>query len=111
MPVIKVWCLPPKQGDFQDIRDDVVAAAMSVPEVGIENGRTVSVLFPEGLRNEIIIEVISRAFDARRLGASVRNQFAMEMVFAVKKFYPNAMVECFILPFGRADGFYHSSAE
>lgn len=111
MPVVKVWCLPPKRGDFQDIRDDIVAAAISVHEVGVENGNTISVLFPEGLENKVIIEVISRTFDARRLSASVRNQFAMAMVFAVKKFYPNAMVECFILPFGRADGFYHSSAE
>jgi len=110
MPVIKVWCLAPQHGNFEDIRDDIVDAAISVPEVGIENRRTVSVLFAKGLKDEVIIEVISRSFDARHLDVSVRNRFAMAMVFAVKKFYPKAMVECFVLPFRRKDGFFHSSA-
>lgn len=118
MPVVKVWCLPPimKEEQLRELHQAIVAAAVSVPEVGVIDEKTMTTLFPKdmmeyGPGTEIVIEVISGAFEARSLDASVRNRFAESMVRAVKKFFPAAMVECFILPFNREYGFFQAPAE
>ena len=84
-----------------------------MPEYGIKDERYMTVLFPpdmmkKGLGSEIIIQVLTSMF--HRLGSSdeAKVAFARAMVRAVKKFHPNAMVECFIPPFRREDGFYSS---
>ncbi len=117
MPVVRVSCLPGNltEDNLRDIHRSIVAGAVSVPEVGVKDEKTMTVLFPPdmmqyGLGSEIIIEVISGAFGEKNLGDSVRKKFADAMVLAVKRLFPQAMVECFILAYTRTDGFSHSSA-
>ena len=113
MPIVKVWCLPADltENQLRDIHKSIVAAAVSVKELGIIDEKSMTTLFPKdmmgyGLGTEIIIEVTSRQFNEH--GPKTRNHFAQALVEAVQKFFPKAMVECFILPFGIMDGFFHS---
>jgi hypothetical protein len=115
MPVVKVWCLPDylSEKDLRAIHKDIVAGAVSVPEVGVRDETSMTVLFPKdmmsyGLGTEVIIEVTSGAFGERNLGVEVRNRFATAMVHAVLKHIKGVMIECFILPYRREDGFYQS---
>ena len=113
MPVVKVWCLPDglKEDDLRAIHKSIVAEAVA-QDVGIKDETTMTVLFPPdmmkyGLGSEIIIEVLTGLFVRQGLGADAREKFAKAMVRAIKKLYPKPMVECFIYPFQRRDGFYN----
>ncbi|CAN5152719.1 hypothetical protein BH11PAT3_BH11PAT3_0740 [soil metagenome] len=117
MPVVRISCLPADltEAQLRDLHRAIVIGAVSVPEVGLKDETTMTVLFPSdmmsyGLGTEIIIEVISGVFGEKHLGHKVRSAFADAMVLAVKKFHPQSMVECFILPHNRTDGFSHSRA-
>jgi hypothetical protein len=107
MPVVRVSCLPADltEEQLRDIHKSIVAEAMAMPEFGIKDERHMTVLFPPdmmsyGLGSEIIIEVLSGAFDRFDLGIDSKEKFARAMVRAVKKLHPEPMVECFIHPFG-----------
>lgn len=113
MPVVKVWCLPDglSEDDLRTIHKSIVAEAVA-QNVGIKDETTMTVLFPPdmmkyGLGSEIIIEVLTGLFVRQGLGADAREKFAKAMVRAVKKLYHEPMVECFIYPFKREDGFYN----
>ena len=116
MPVVRVSCLPWNltEDNLRDIHRSIVAGAVSVPEVGVKDEKTMTVLFPPdmmeyGLGSEIIVEVISGTFGEKNLEDDVLKRFSNAMVLAVKKFHPQAMVECFILA-SRINGFSHSPA-
>ena len=117
MPVVKVWCLPADltEDRLREIQRAIVVATVSVPDVGVKDEHSMVVLFPKdmmmyGLGTEIIIEIYGCVFEDKQLDTPVRNMLAGLMVSTLKQFFPSAMVECFILPYRSALGFYHSSA-
>lgn len=115
MPVVKVWCLPAglTEDQLRALHQSVVNEAVAMPEFGIKDETHMTVLFPKdmmmyGLGSEIIIEVLTGMFHRLELPDEAKTKFARAMVRAVKKLHPEPLVECFITPFKRSDGFYDS---
>ncbi|KKR65633.1 MAG: hypothetical protein UU06_C0014G0011 [Parcubacteria group bacterium GW2011_GWB1_40_5] len=112
MPVVKVWGLPAdiSEDTLRAIHKSIVAATMSVEEFGVTDEKSMTTLFPKdmmtyGLGTEIIIEVLSRR--SAKVRPVTRDRLAAILVSAVCPFFPDAMVECLILPFREEDGFFH----
>jgi len=115
MPVVKVWCLPPKQteDELNNLHKLIVAAVVSVPEIGLESKDDMTCLFiPDlmeyGLGEEIIVEIsgLSRKFERTR---EVLQRLAKNTGEAVGKLYPKAKkVECFVTIMDPLGGFWTS---
>lgn len=110
MPVIKVWCLPADQteDDLRRLHQNIVAAVVAVPELGLRNENEMTCLFPPdlmqyGLGSEVIVEVTG-LFEKPERTPEVRNRLAQSIGERVKRLYPKAMVEVFVYPFNQDIG-------
>ncbi len=114
MPVIKIWCLPKcSERKLNRVFDRIVAAAVSVRELGLKDKHSMTVLFPTdmmkfGLGTEIIIEVTGLFIKPERT-EEVRNRLAEQLGKTIKELFPKAMVECFVSPFDPTQGFWTNS--
>lgn len=113
MPVIKLWCLPETDEDFlRALHVRVVTAVEHVEVLGLKGEAAMTVLFPKdmmsyGLGTEIVVEVTG-LFKKPERTPEVQNQLARNLGVAVKEFFPDAKVECFVNPFNPAQGFWSS---
>jgi hypothetical protein len=111
MPVIKLWCLPKcSERKLNKVFEAVVAAVVSVRELGLKDKQSMTVLFPPdmmkfGLGTEIIIEVTG-LFDKPERTDEVRQRLAEKLGKTIRELFPNAMVECFVYPFKPDQGFW-----
>jgi phenylpyruvate tautomerase PptA (4-oxalocrotonate tautomerase family) len=110
MPIVKVWCLPPRQSEkkLKKLFEKLLAAITSVKELGLSK-KSITCLFPPdlmkyGLGTEIIIE-IDGLFQKPERTRSVRQRLANTVAYSVKLLYPGAKVECFVRTFNPKDGF------
>lgn len=120
MPVIQVWCLPEgiSEKDFINLFNDIVSAVVEVRELGLKDMHDMTILFPPdrmryGLGEDIIIE-ISKLFDKPERTAEVRNRLAGKVGGVIKKYFPDAYVECFVETFDPQSpkvGFWASNKE
>lgn len=115
MPVIEVWCLPNNltEDDLHILHRRIVAAVVSVSELGLEDETDMTVLFPPdmmkyGLGEEIIVKIWGLLLMPERT-QEVRFLLAGKVGTAVHNLFPNAKVECFVQPlFNLTDGFWTS---
>lgn len=113
MPVIKVWCLPQvPEEQLRKLHRDIVAAVVSVKELGLKDETEMTCLFPPdmdmmhyGLGEEIIIEV-SGLFEKPDRTKAVRQALAEALGKVARAMFPDAHVECFISSFNPAQGFW-----
>lgn len=111
MPVIRVSCLPQMpEDDLSKLYEDIVAAVLSIEELGLKDESEITCLFPSdmmdvGLGDEVIIEVIG-LFDKPQRTKAVRQELAEALGKAVDMMFPAARIECFIFPFSPAQGFW-----
>jgi hypothetical protein len=112
MPVIKVWCLPKgiTERKLNEIFEGIVSTVESVSELGLKGQRSMTVLFPPdamkfGLGTEIIVEVTGLFVKPERTD-EVRQRLSKVLGITIEKFFPKAMVECFVQPFDPAQGFW-----
>jgi len=115
MPVIKVWCLPSGQtkDDLNRLHKAIVAAVVSIRELGLQSENDMTCLFPPdlmkyGLGEEIIVE-ISGLFQKPERTQDVRQRLARNVGGVVKAFYHNAKIECFVATIDPLDGFWASA--
>lgn len=114
MLVIKLWCLPQVgEEKLRAVHKSVVAAAVSVKELGVGREDDIVTLFPTdamqyGLGAEIIIEVsgLPRAVDQER--HPVKQQLAERLGIAVHQHFPDAFVNCFMSSYVESYGFWGS---
>lgn len=112
MPVIKVWCLPKLTESYlKDLFMGIVDAAKSIPELGLKDEHSMTVLFPTdamkyGLGEEIIVEAAILMKPER--DEEVRQRLAQALGRRVKGFFPKANVQCFVFPFEPAQGSWTS---
>lgn len=101
-PMIKVWCLPPGQteGNLNRLHREIVAAVLTVQELGFEDENGMICLFPPdlmfyGLGSEISIEItrLSLLGKPGRMG-EICQRLARIVGSKVKELYPDARVEC-----------------
>lgn len=110
MPVIKVWCLPEIPEDhLKKLHKDIVATVLSIEELGLR-ANSVTCLFPPdmmryGLGEEIIIEVTG-LFEMPQRTKAVRQALAEALGKTVESMFPVARIECFIVSFNPAQGFW-----
>jgi CRISPR/Cas system-associated endonuclease Cas3-HD len=115
VPVIKVWCLPKgDEADFNKLHQEIVRAVLSVPELGLRDEKDMTCLFPPdlmqyGLGDEIIVE-ISALYEKPERTAEVRQCLATRVGEAVKRLYPQALVECSVATVNPAQGYWLSKA-
>ncbi len=105
MPVIKVWCLSADQteDDLRRLHQNIVAAVVAVPELGLRDENDMTCLFPPdmmsyGLGSEVIVEV-NGLFEKPERTIDVRHRLAKSIGQRVKALYPKAVVEVFVYPF------------
>lgn len=116
MPIIKVWCLPADQAeeDLNRLHKAIVAAVVSIRELGFTDESSMTVLFPPdlmsyGLGTEIIVE-ISGLFCKPERTQEVRNRLASSVGAAVYELYPDTnKVECLVSSHNPFDGLWTSS--
>ncbi len=115
MPIIKVWCLPEnqKEEDLRRLHQNIVAGVVSVPELGLQDEKSVTCLFiPDmmqyGLGSEIVVEVTG-LFEKPERTQQVRRLLAAAIGGRVKGLYHKATVEVFVYPFSpEVSGFWKS---
>lgn len=115
MPIIKIWCLPPKQTeqDLNNLHQAIVAAVVSVSELGLKDETEMTCLFvPDlmvyGLGDEIIVE-ITGLFEKPERTEEVLQQLAKNVGQAVKELYPETnKIECLVYSFNPKQGFWTS---
>lgn len=113
MPVIKVWCLSEQTEDvLRSIHKNIVCAVVATEVFGLKDENDMTVLFPPdamkyGLGQEIIIEVTG-LFEGPKRTDEVRYQLAKNIGKAVRLFFPDALIECFVYPFNPKQGFWSS---
>lgn len=113
MPIIKLWCLPEmEEKKLNLIHQSIVGVIKSISEFGIKDEKDMTVLFPKdmmlyGLGTEIIIEVTG-LFEKPERTYNVRQRLAKDLGEAIYKFFPEALVECFISSFNPDQGFWSS---
>ncbi len=99
MPVIKVWCLPDiTEEKLRELHHGIVKATESVEALRLNGEQSMTVLFPEdkmkyGLGTDIIVEV-GWLFVKPERTLDVRRELVRNLYRIVKKFFPNAKVEC-----------------
>jgi hypothetical protein len=116
MPVIKVWCLSPMR-DMEDklrkLYEAIVAAVVEIPELGLKDGRDMTVLFPSdmmqfGLGKDIVVEVDGLFVKPERT-REVRQALALSLVDTIWNWDRTQTiqnVECFVRSFDPAkEGF------
>lgn len=115
MPVIKVWCLPSGQteDDLNRLHQAIVAAVVSIRELGLKDQNDMTCLFPPdlmkyGLGEEIIVE-IGGLFRKPERTPEVCQRLARNIGGVVKAFYHNAKIECFVTTIDPLDGFWTSA--
>lgn len=102
MAIIKVWCLPPDQSekDLNKLHRAIVAAVVSVSELGLQDQNDMTCLFPAdlmkyGLGEEIIVEVSLFKQPARSKVTLIN--LAENISKTIKELYPQTeRVECFV---------------
>jgi len=114
MPVIKVWCLPANQTEekLNEVYQSIVSAVVGVSELGLKDQNDVTCLFvPDlmsyGLGDEIIVEICG-LFKKPERTEEVRQRLAKNVGVAIKNFYPDAKIECFVSNFNHESGFWTS---
>ncbi len=116
MLVIKVWCLPKMtEKQLNELHKSIVAAVASVKELGLKNEAEMTCLFPldmmfYGPGKGIIIEVTNLSVRPQR-AEEVRQRLAMHLGDAVRRMYPNALVECLVSSLDPAQGFWSSRSK
>ncbi len=114
MLVIKLWCLPTSDEEaLRTLHKAVVAAVISITELGMKDENDMTVLFPPdmmkyGLGQEIIIEV-TRLFNKPELNTVTRQKLSESLGKAVYSLYPSARVECFVNVHNPKQGFWSSA--
>ncbi len=104
MPIVKVWCLPRQtEEQLNELHQDIVKAAVGVPELGIKGEQHMTCLFPSdmmkyGLGSEIIVEIFG-LFEKPERTPRVIDLFAFRIGLAVAKRFPKAKIECLVYPF------------
>ncbi len=111
MIVIKVWCLPSDQSedDLNRLHRAIVEAAVSVPELCLQDENDMVCLFPAdlmayGLGEEIIVE-IDDLFDMSR-SQGVRMRLAECVGKSISTLYPEAKIQCFVSSLDPSRGFW-----
>lgn len=104
MLVIKVWCLPLEQteDDLNRLHQAIVAAVISIVELGLKSENDMFCLFPPdrmkyGLGNEILVEVSGLKNDSeevREVRRQIRKYLRESIGKSVKGLYPEAIVQC-----------------
>lgn len=116
MPVIKVWCLPSMEEErLNALHQAVVRGVCGVSELGLKDENDMTTLFPSdlmkfGLGTDIIVE-ITGLDDKPERTQEVRNRLAHNVGGAVREFFPEAKVECFVHPFNHDQNGFWSSHE
>ena len=115
MIVIKVWCLPFEQSedDLNRLHQAIVKAAVSVPELCLQDENDMTCLFPAdlmkyGLGEEIIIEIDGLP-DIPRKDLTVREQLAKCVGESVSMLYPKAKIKCSVREFNPSEGVWTSA--
>ncbi len=109
MLTIKTWCLPKLfQEKLKDLHIAIVRAVISTPGTCVKDESEMLNLFPSdlmsyGLENEIIIEITKVPMFCDRKN---RDKLAEKVAMVVKDFFPNATVECEVIPVNLNAGFY-----
>jgi hypothetical protein len=110
MIVIKVWCLPSDQSedDLNRLHQAIVKAAVSFPELCLQDENDMTCLFPAdlmkyGLGEEIIVEIDGLP-DMFWKNRTVREQLARCVGESVSALYPKARVECSVREFNPSQG-------
>ncbi len=115
-PIIEVRYLPPGQteSDWNRLRQEILAAVMSVQELGLKNeDDVIDFLWPApmlyGRRNDIVIKITRLSLPGKpgRIG-EIRQRLARIVGSKVKEFYPNARVECSAASLDPSEGFWSS---
>lgn len=98
MPQITVWCLPPDLGEekLNALFKALVAAAVSVEELGLRGKEDMLILFPPdmmrfGAGTEIMVQV-SELWDKPERTPDIRNRLARVLGEVVKGMFPDAVV-------------------
>ena len=110
MPVILVYGIPGKfdQTLLRMFWDELRKTTASIEELKLTEEQ-VSAFFPadllqEGLGEEIIFFVFGLLAKPERT-SEVRNNLAQKLAATAKVYFPEAMTECFIIPFDPEQGF------
>ena len=112
MPHIKVWCLPQMEEEkIKELFDSIVAAVLSVKELGLKDETEMLVCFPPdmmryGLGTEIMVEV-SELWDRPKRTPEIRSRLTRMLGIAVEEIFPEAVVAVRLdPPFNPSDGFW-----
>lgn len=104
MIVIKVWCLPDQsEDDLNRLHQAIVKAAVSVPELCLQDENDMTCLFPAdlmkyGLGEEIIVEIDGLP-DIPQGSQRVRERLAECVGESVSALYPKAKIESSVRSF------------
>jgi hypothetical protein len=115
MPVIQIWCLPVDQseGDMRSLCDRIVAAVLSVSELGLTDKKQLTVLFPADRvkreHGEGIVVEIHGLYEKPERTLAVRNKLAAAVGGVLMEAFLDCRVEAFIYSFHPAvNGFWQS---
>lgn len=115
MIVIKVWCLPSDQSedDLNRLHRVIVKAAVSIPELCLQDENDMTCLFPAdlmkyGLGEEIIVEIDGLPGILRE-NLIVREQLAKCVGESVSALYPKAKIKCSVREFSPSQGVWTSA--
>ncbi len=104
MAIIKVWCLPDglKEGDLKSLFRQILSAVKTVPEVGVEGEKDITIIFPKdrmkwGLGEDIVAEISDLPLELGSETATsqaVRERLAIRVGGKLKLRFPLACVKC-----------------
>ncbi len=110
MPILTVQGIPANIGieELKKLWFALRSVVASIPELKLTSEQ-VTVFFPpdllqEGLGEEIIITVTGLFVRPERT-EEIRNILAKKLALIAKLYFPDAMVECLIIPFDPSQGF------
>ncbi len=110
MPILTVQGIPANIGieELKKLWSALRSVVASIPELKLTSEQ-VTVFFPpdllqEGLGEEIIITVTGLFLRPERT-EEIRNILAKKIALIAKLYFPDAMIECLIIPFDPSQGF------
>ncbi len=114
MPVLTVYGIKPQRSMFlRELRGKLMKTVSSVTELNLKEEH-VSCFFPADLDTERgsgeVIVFVNGLYDKPERTEEVRNKLAARICGTIQRFLESetALVECFIMPFNPANGFYRT---